>query len=151
MIRFSVIFSLLFLVSHNIHSAGPACFNYETYEHQGAAAVGANRALVNYNHQLIAATSAAIPVLAPGVTQIGISKSRFLGAAPTVWQHNLLNLGGVGLIHQEKCRMTLERQNIGITVDFQHPNEIAAVAAGVPIPAVAAFFGWGGSSSTAIY
>lgn len=138
-----ICFTIILVFCQSLYAAGPACFNYETYEHQGGAAPGANRALVTYDHAQIAARDAAIPPLAPGAYQMGVSKRRWLGVAPTAWEHNVFVLAGGPLNYQEACLMVLERQGIGITVNFQHPNIINAIAAGFPLPVVAAFFGMG--------
>jgi hypothetical protein len=137
----SVPFFVSFIICQSLFAAGPACFNYETYEHQGPAA-GTNRALLNYDHALIALRNAAIAPLAPGAYQIQVSKRRVLAGG--LWVHALHALGGGPLNYQEAAFMTLERQlGTGIPVVFAFPAEIAAIAAGFPIPAVAAFFGWG--------
>ncbi|MBW8309338.1 MAG: hypothetical protein K0M45_06855 [Candidatus Paracaedibacteraceae bacterium] len=141
LVRFIV--SILSLIIWNeLQAAGPVCLNYEIYEHQNLVpAAPPNRALANYNHALIIIRNLAIPALAPAAFQLGVSKIRVLGAMPTAWQNGLIALG-VALNYQEACLMAQERQNIGIDVRFQHPNEIAAIAAGFGIPAVAAAFGW---------
>lgn len=90
---------------------------------------------------MIVARNAAIPLLAPGAFQLGVSKARLLGGVPAGWEHALIGLGAP-LNYQEACLMAQERQNIGITVNFRHPIEIAAISAGFGIPAVAAAFGW---------
>jgi hypothetical protein len=140
MLRFFVLCSLAFWSCQNLYAAVPVCFNYETYEHPGAA--GGNRALINYTYPMIVARNAAIPPLAPGIHQLEISKSRFLGAAPTPWGHLPLNLVGGALNYQEACFMTLERQAVAITVHFQHPAIINAIAVGAPLAFVAAAIGW---------
>ncbi len=135
-IRF-LYFLLSLLACQNIYAAGPACFNYETYEHQGPAA-GANNALLNYDHAMIAVRNIAIPVLAPGALQPQISLFDVVAGGP--WDHTISpNLGG-GLTYQEACMMALERQGIGITVRFQHFASIQAIALGTPLPMVAMGF-----------
>lgn len=134
---FFLILSLL--LCHDIYAAGPACFNYEMHEHQNLAPAGLNRALVNYPHGLVVARNAVIPALGPGALQVEVSLSRQLGAV-IPWQHAPIALGA-GLNLQEGCQMAIDRQHIGITVDFQHPLLIALVAAGFPVGAAAAFLG----------
>jgi hypothetical protein len=126
-------------VCQNLNAAGAPCFNYEIHEHQDLAPAGLNRALVNYPHPLIVARNAAIPVLGAGAHQLELSLSRQLGVV-VPWQHIPIPLG-VGLNLQEGCQMALDRENIGITIDFQHPLLIALVAAGFPAGPIAAFLG----------
>ena len=135
-----ILVCLSFFICQNLYAAGPLCFNYETYEHQGPAA-GTNQALLNYNHALIALRNAAIPALAPGAYQLQISKSRVAAGVP--WAHAIHPIPGGPLTYQEAAFMTIERQlGTGILVVFRHPPEIAAIAAGFPIGAVAFAFGW---------
>lgn len=131
-----LIFSLL--MCQNLYAAGPPCFNYESSEHDGPPP-GTNRALLNYNHALTAAQNMAIPVLAPGAYQLGVSKIRLLMMA-TPWQHGVFGLAGGGLNLLEACLMVVEREGIGITVNFQHRWVIDAIIAGFPLAAIGAAF-----------
>jgi hypothetical protein len=134
----SIVLILSFLLCQNLYGAGPACFNYKSLEHVGPAAC-ANRTLLNYNHALIAAQNVAIPVLAHGAYQLGVSNIRLL-AMPTAWQHGVFALVGGGLNILEACLMAVEREGIGITVDFQHRWVINAIVAGIPLAVIGAAF-----------
>lgn len=129
--------ALVFFACQNLYAAGPACFNYEVYEHEvvGAAApFPPNQALVNYDYATVHARNAVIPALAPGAYQIEVSLGQ--AAAPPalpVWQNIPINLGAA-LTLPESCMMALGRQNIGLKVSFQNLPLIAAVAAGGPVP-----------------
>lgn len=132
LIRLIFVF-LSFLIGQNLQAAAPQCFNYETYAHQGPAApLAPNQSLLNYSLLEITARHAAIPVLAAGAHQVGISLMQH-GVPPILWQHHLFLLGAI-LNLQEACQMAVERQALGIIVDFEYPLIIAAIAAGAPPP-----------------
>lgn len=137
MLTRSTVFFLTILFYQNTYAAGPVCFNYETYGHQGAAA-GANNALLNYGHAIIAARNLIIPALAPGALQPQISLFSVFAGGP--WDHTLIPNLGAGLTYQEACMMVLERQGIGIIVRFEHPASIQSVALGNPLAVAAAGF-----------
>lgn len=133
---YKIILSFL-LYSQNICLAGQACFNYEVQEHQNLAQPVFNQALLHYTYPLIAARNGIIPALdGAGNHTIQISQLRPLGE----WQHNLTNLG-IGLTLQEGCQIALDREDIGIIVNFEHPNVINLVAAGNNPAAIAILTG----------
>lgn len=132
-IRF-ILFLLSFPLCHNIYAAGPACFSYETYEHQGPAA-GANNALLNYGHATIFARNVLIPPLAAGALQLQVSLRDT--AAGGVWDHTIIPHLGAGLTYAQACMMVLERQGLGIRVKFRHPAGIQTIALGGTMAAAA--------------
>lgn len=136
-VRF-VLITLSFLSFQIVYAAGTACFNYEAFAHPAPPPVGANQALVDYVYGAIQARSAAIPALAVGAHQIGVGLKSGV-ALP--WNHNVFPLVGGALTLQEASLMARDRQNIGITIRFQQPNIIFLLAAGLPVPVVAAMLG----------
>lgn len=134
----SVLIALSFLPCQIAYAAGAACFNYETFAHPVPPPMGANQALIDYMYGTIQARSAAIPALAVGVHQIGVSLKS--GVVPP-WNHNVFPLVGGALTLQEASLMARDRQNIGINIRFQQPNIIFLLAAGLPVPMVAAMLG----------
>ncbi len=135
-----IIFLLIsFLMVQQLCAAGPAAFNYEMHEHQNLMPAGLNRALVNYPHGVIVARNGAIPALGGGAHSVGISLMNALGPVPMAWQHAIQPLGGV-LTLQEACQMAIDRESLGIRVEFQDHNAVAFTAA-FGIPAAAGMLG----------
>lgn len=121
-------------------AVGPQCFNCEVYEHSPPPPLPIlNQSLLNYTPLEIRVRHAAIPVLAAGAYQLGISLMNH-GLPPTPWNHAVFGLGGP-LNLQEACQMVVDREALGIQVNFQHPLAIAAIAAGAAPAAAAAIVG----------
>ncbi|AIK96398.1 hypothetical protein ID47_06090 [Candidatus Paracaedibacter acanthamoebae] len=129
-----------FLMVQQLFAAGPVCFNYEMHEHQNLMPVGLNRALANYPHGTIVARNGIIPALGiGGAHSVGISLMNALGPLPMAWQHAVPILGGA-LTLQEACQMAIDRESLGIRVEFQEPLALAFTAAG-GIPFAAGILG----------
>lgn len=135
----SVLFA--FLLIHNLQAAGPQCFNYELYEHRNPGPIALNQSLINYGPLEIIGRHAAIPILgAAGAYPLGVSLMSH-GMPPILWQHGVVPLVGGPLTAQQACRMAIDRQILGIDVNFRHQLAVASVAFGMPLPVAAGLAG----------
>ncbi|MDR2371668.1 MAG: hypothetical protein LBD60_00800 [Puniceicoccales bacterium] len=137
------IFSFLgvvFFNSGNVFSAGAPCFGFECFENENANNPGV--ALGEYDHiQAKSALTAPLPAGNPVVPGGNDNVSFWVSSFSLVhWSCNQYQFGGP-LNFQEKAQMAIDRASIGIPVNFQHPVIIQALAAGIPIAAIAAGLG----------
>lgn len=134
----SALFYCLRLVVFNLwvgsvlHAAvGPQIFNYEVHAHQSLVPA-TNYATRNYGENEKEGRHAVIPPLTPHAHAVGISLMRH-NPPLQLWQHEVSHLLGGPLNWQEACQMAIDRQAIGIQVNFQHQLAIAAMGAGAGV------------------